>query len=224
MATLDQDEATCADALSTLQSLGHSDDAEPALTAAESRSSYVSISDNDELSDSGKLQTCARQYINVMSNLAAQLSSAASAASRQYAADTATVFGVAGLPGDPATLAISRRDATERVEQVNDSVDLQRLLSSAVTHGDDVLSHAIAEAAVTNRDAATAAAFQNAYPALADAYERIWDITTPTNSSPWGNQQLQRLWALKPAPMQRRMGYEIEQLAAGKTSAGNWNV
>jgi hypothetical protein len=224
MATLDQDEATSTDALGTLQRLGHSDDAEAALSAAESRSSYVTITDNDELSDSGKLQRCARQYINVMSTLATQLSSAAAAASRQYDADTASVFGVAGLPGDPATLAISRRDAAERVSDVSDPTNLLRLLSTAVTHGDGIMARAIAEAAVTNRDGATAAAFQQAYPAQADAIERIWNITAPAKGSPWGNLQLQRLWALKPAPLQRRMGYEIEQLAAGKTSAGNWNV
>lgn len=98
-------------------------------------------------SDTYKITLYARAYCKVMMDLATELTPTANIASTQYKADAAAVFGTAGLPGDPATLVISRRDAGERVADENDSIKLQRLLDQAVLTGDDVLSHAIAEKA-----------------------------------------------------------------------------
>ena len=74
-----------------------------------------------------------------------------------------------GLPGDVASLSISRRDAGDRVAGITDPVQLQRLLAQAVRSGDDVLSRAIAQAAVEQDDAATTNAFTAAYPDLQPA-------------------------------------------------------
>ena len=144
--------------------------------------------------------------------------------STPYAAIAAdTVFGTRGLLGDPGFLIVSLRDAQDRIEGEYDSIKLQRLLDKAVLNGDDIRAHAIVESAVTNGDADTVAAFKSAYPDLADAVDRLWNvaahgITTLDVAMSW------RLGALKPAPLQPLQDYEIAAAAAGQTGVGTWNV
>jgi hypothetical protein len=212
----------CTTALKTLQALGRSTDADPALTTAEA-TSYDGIMSDGSRSDAWKLQACARRYINVITELGNGLTGAANIAGRQYKTDAATVFGTAGLAGDPATLTISRRDAGERVANITDPIERQRLLANAALNGDDVLARAIAESAVQFQDIDTLSAFVGAYPNSADAAQRLWDCATRKVSgadvtTSW------RVAALKPAVLQGLQDYEVVSAALGNASAGAWNV
>ena len=214
--------ADCQTALGTLQRLGCIDRAEPILTDAES-TDYAAIANDTSRSQAWIVGACAQKYIAVMATLARKLTAAATIAGRQDATDAAAVFGVAGLPGDVASLAISRRDAGDRVAQITDRGQLQALLATAVRNGDVVLSHAIAEAAITGGDADTTDMFSDAYPVLAPAVQRLWysqqrAMTGADMVSAW------RIAALKPGPLKPLADYEIAAAAAGNTNAGTWNV
>jgi hypothetical protein len=213
---------TCQTALASLQRLGRSADADTLLTDAEA-TSYDAILNDGTRSDAWKLQTCAQRYTSVMATLARQLTAAATTAGNQDADDAARVYGIKGLAGDVASLSISRRDAGDRVASITDTVQRQRLLAQATRTGDDVLAHAIVEAAIASLDADTTNQFAAAYPALADAVQRLWDsathrMTSADIATAW------RLAALKPVPLKPLQNYEIAAAAAGNTSAGSWNA
>lgn len=90
--------------------------------------------------------------------------------------DASRVFGVEGLPGDAASLVISRRDAADRVAAITDRKELRELLARATRSGDEVLARAVAERAVENDDAATLNAFIADRPHLEAAAERLWNV------------------------------------------------
>ena len=210
-------------ALTTLQRLGRSDQADTLLTDAEQSNSYDYLDNDTEHNDAWKLQRYAATYTGVMSTLARKLTAAANLAGTQDANDAATVYGVKGLAGDVASLAISRRDAGDRVADITDPARLPALLEQAVRTGDDVLAHAIAEAAIKGGDEATADQFAAAYPNLSDAVDRLWSaehrkMTGQDIAVAW------RVSALKPRALASKMDYEIASIAAGQTSAGSWNV
>jgi hypothetical protein len=219
---LDDAIAAARGALATLQRLGHTADAEPPLTQAES-TNYDAIVNDSTRSAAWKLQTCASKYITAMSTLARQLTAAAKIASGQDSTDAANVFGIKGLPGDVASLAISRRDAGDRIAQLTDPIARQNLLATAVRSGDDVLARAIAQQAVETGDASTASAFQEAYPALSAAIERLWNSQAQAQTGVDLMANF-RLSALKPAPLKSLQNYEIASAASGNANAGSWNV
>jgi len=110
------------------------------------------------------------------------------------------------------------RDAQDRVEGEYDSIKLQRLLEEAVLNGDEPRAHAIVENAIDSGDSDTVEAFQRAYPALAEATARLWDVathsmTTTDVTMAW------RLAALKPPALQSLADYEIAAAASGQTNA-----
>jgi hypothetical protein len=212
----------CETALAILQRLGCSDQADPPLTDAEA-TTYDAIINDTSRSQGWIVQTCAQKYISVISTLARKLTAAAASTGRQDAADAAAVFGIAGLAGDVASLAISRRDAADRVTAISDPSQLQALLAAAIRSGDVVLAHAIAEAAITSGDLDTTNQFTDAYPSLNDAAQRLWNAehrkqTGIDMTTKW------RLVSLKPAPLASLQDYEIASAAAGNTAAGSWNV
>lgn len=214
--TITEAQQACRTALSTLQQLGHSADAGPLLDAAAEQgvTSYGVIAADTTHSDSWKTQRYAQVYTSILTGLARELAAAADSASTQYSHDCAQVFGTAGLPGDPAVLAISRRDAGERVAQVNDPTALQRLLDQAVRVSDVPFAHAVVEQAILICDADTVTAFTAAFPALADAVDRLWanatrKIATVDITMGW------QLASLKPAALDSLMDYEIAAAAAG---------
>jgi hypothetical protein len=222
-ALLTESVTACQTALTTLQRFGRSADADDLLTQAESSTPYSAIDADTTRTDAWKLQKYAVAYTNVMSTLARQLTAVADLASRKYKIDAETVFGTRGLPGDPGFLIVSLRDAQDPIEGEYDSIKLQRLLDKAVLNGDDIRAHASVESAVTSADADTVTAFKNAYPDLADATDRLWNvvtkkITTVDVSMVW------RLGALKPPALQPLQDYEIAAAAAGQTSVGSWSA
>ena len=146
-AALTESVKACEDALATLQRLGRSADADELLTEAAS-TSHDAIAADTTRNDEWKLQQYARRYSGTMATLAIKLAAAADIASTKYQDDAARVFGTKGLAGDPATLTVSMRDARERIDAENDSIELQRILDDAALGGDDVFARAIAQKAV----------------------------------------------------------------------------
>lgn len=216
---------SCTTALQTLQRLGQSALAEPLLTEAADEIAAVSspIDLDTSRSDSYKLTAQAKLYINVIGALAGKLTAAANTAGAQDAADAASVFGIKGLPGDVASLAISRRDAGDRASNITDPIQRQRLLKQAARTGDDCLSRAIVQSAFDFNDPDTINAFMSAYPDLAPAVQRLWDAahrkTTAVDlAMSW------QLAALKPPAISSLADYEIASAAAGNTNAGAWNA
>ena len=154
----------------------------------------------------------------MIATLARKLTAAATLAGSKDQDDAARVYGIKGLAGDVASLAISRRDAADRVENT-DTHRLRDLLATAVRNGDEVLAHAIAEWAIKNGDHDIATDFQTAYPNLADAVERLWNaehrkMTGLDITVAW------RVGALNPALLKSLQDYEI----AGQAGVGSWNV
>jgi|SRR4051794_35285275 hypothetical protein len=214
------------DALKRLQRLGLADKADALLDEAENTNIYTALDNDTEHNQDWLRSAYAQKYISVMTSLARKITAAADIAGSQDQDDAARVYGVKGLPGDVASLAISRRDAADRVAKLDIAArpdQLGDLLAAAVRSGDTVLSHAVAEAAIKGGDADTINAFSAAYPALSDEVERLWNaehrrMTTVDIKVAW------RVAALKPSAIGSLQDYEIQRVAAGQSSAGSWNV
>lgn len=125
-----------------------------------------------------KRQRIAAAYLNTRAKVDEQLIKMAGGVARQEKTDAATVFGVRNLPGDPASLSVSRRDAGDRVSQIQDSEELRALLARAERNGDEVLARAIAERALELSDIDTMNDFLGTRPAFDDAAQRLWDQKT----------------------------------------------
>jgi hypothetical protein len=210
-------------ALTDLARLGLSDQANAILEQVANTITYNAIDADTDHNVEWKRRAYAQQYTSLMNTLARRLSSAAKAAGGQDANDAANVLGIAGLKGDVASLGISRRDAAERVANEDDSITLQRLLNQATRIGDECLARAIADKALTNRDADTLNAFAADRPALAPAIERLWN-TQHHKANTLDVKVQMWLAALKPNTIGSLQDYEIEKLAAGQANAGQWNV
>ena len=217
--------AACTTALQKLQRLGQSALAEPLLDEAANEIAAVSspIQADTSRSDSYKQQAQARLYTSVITTLARKLTAAANTAGSQDSDDAARVFGIKGLAGDVASLSISRRDAGDRVADITDPTQRQRLLEQAARTGDDCLSRAIVQSAMDFNDVDTVNQFMTAYSDLAPAVQRLWDSAHRKTDSV-DIAMMWRLGAIKPAPISSLQDYEIASLAAGNTNAGNWGA
>ncbi|MDT0201349.1 hypothetical protein [Nocardioides sp. AE5] len=90
--------------------------------------------------------------------------------------DAQKVFGIAGIPGDQATLVISRRDAGDRVATIARGEELRELLARATRTGDEVMARAIAERALEMGSADTLNQFTADRPEMDSAVERLWNM------------------------------------------------
>jgi len=209
-------------ALSTLQRLGLSDQANALLEQAENTGAYTVLDADTEHNQDWLRSQYARRYSSVMTSLASKLTAAANLASIQDQDDASRVYGVKGLAGDPAVLAQYRGAAADRVADIDLVArpdQIGDLLANAVRNGDEVLAHAIAEAAIKSGDVDTANAFAAAYPDLSGAVERLWTaehrkVTTIDVTVSW------RVAALKPSAIGAMQNYEIQAAAAGQTTPG----
>jgi hypothetical protein len=217
--TLTDAVTACQTALATLQRLGASDLADGPLADAEQSSTYAALDADTDHSQPWLTSAYARRYSSVMAALASRLTAAANTAGKQDATDASNVFGVAGLPGDAASLAISRRDAADRVADVTDPTQRQALLASAVRNGDNTLARALVQAAVESGDLDTVNAFTEAFPELNDAVERLW-IAQHRKSTAVDLTAAFRLAALKPVALGAMQNFEIQAAAAGQTTPG----
>ncbi|MFH6687312.1 hypothetical protein QVL82_00535 [Cellulosimicrobium funkei] len=124
-----------------------------------------------------------------------ELTSLASRVGYDDRADVARAFGIAGLAGDPASLAISMRDAQDRAGKEESSDGLLDLVRRATRNGDEVLARAAAQRAMELRYDKPLHEFCETRPALGSIVENIW------NAQRRGVNRLQwtlQLSALKP--------------------------
>lgn len=97
--------------------------------------------------------------------------------------DASSVFGTLGVNGDEASKIISRRDAGDRVADINDPAELKTLLARATRSGDELLARAVAERALEIQDAPTLEAFMADRPAKTESVTRLWDAERATNDT-----------------------------------------
>ncbi|MGY1845524.1 hypothetical protein [Modestobacter sp. SYSU DS0875] len=181
---------------------------------------YRSISDDHTRTDEFKRQELARHYLSRRKTLESKLTDMASKAIGSDRDDAERVFGVKGLAGDAASLAISRRDAADRVAAVQDRDELRDLLRRATRSGDEVLAHAVAERAVEMQDPETMTQFVADRPTLGSAAERLWNAKQAENRSL--NQRFQMtmlLGSLRPSELGGMYIGDIEMLAAGEPAS-----
>lgn len=150
--------------------------------------SYAAISLDGTRSDDFKREEISRVYDDTKATVASELERMARAARAKSANDAASVFGTSGLSGDPASLAISRRDAGDRVAGAKDRAELQNILERANRSGDEVLARAVAERAYDHQDVDTLNKFLDTRPHLNEAAQRLWnsvDSSGLTQSMQW---------------------------------------
>ena len=156
------------------------DEAEKVISEVVGRANdaYRSVREDPELSDEGKRIRLKQHYEDADRVITERLVKLAKEVTRWDRDDAERVFGTKGLSGDPAALAISRRDAADRVAKVTKREELRELLARATRSGDEVLARAVVEKAMRDRDADTVNQFIADRPALEDATERLWKAET----------------------------------------------
>lgn len=144
-----------------------------AAKSAERR--YAAIRQDATRTDAFKAEEIGRAYDSIDADVTRRIEQMAAPVARAERADLTRLFGVDGVSGDAATLAISRRDAADRVAAAESEAERLRLLETATTSGDEVLARAVAEAAFRNRSQRAFEAFLADRPQLHDAAKRAWD-------------------------------------------------
>ncbi len=97
-----------------------------------------------ELSDHGRAMLLARNYLDAKSKMAELEQTARADDNAQRTRSERAAFGTGGLPGDPATVAVSYRDAQDRAAAITSSTDAAALLARAERSGDEPLARAVA--------------------------------------------------------------------------------
>lgn len=210
----DQLMASIESALARLRAVGRGADAAASITdaATAAADAYNQIRADNTRSASYVTTAVVREYVQRAGTLARQLGTLADRAEQQDGADARRVFGIDGLPGDVASLSISRRDAGDRVADELDAAKLGQLLATATRNGDEVLARAVAERAVQIGAADVLDQFTQDRPALADAVQRLWTAATPrinTNDM----VTLFTLATLRPGEVSRLTPSEFAELA-----------
>jgi hypothetical protein len=93
---------------------------------------------------------------------------------------TRKAFGTDGISGDAGSLAISMRDAADRVAQVENRDELVRLLDGATHSGDEVLARAVARQAFERGDTDLLDTYTSIRPEAAASLGKLRDMTTDT--------------------------------------------
>lgn len=158
-----------------------------------------------------KRSEMAREFITArrrINDLAAK--STAEATNRRRSLES-QVFGIGALSGDAGSLAISRRDASDRVAQLKDEAAALDLLVRADRSGDEPLAQALAERAVVDDWADVANAFVETRPHLKSALSEIWNTKKPGIVSEMAEAQATLI--LKPHELSTIPDHQLEILA-----------
>jgi len=159
------------------------------------KASYDRIKSDTDYTPDARRRRMEEVYQGRRQALDQELTSLASRVGYDDRADVARAFGIAGLAGDPASLAISMRDAQDRAAKEESSDGLVDLVRRATRNGDEVLARAAAQRAMELRYDKPLHEFVETRPALDSIVEDIW------NAQRRGVNRLQwtvRLSALKP--------------------------
>ena len=187
---------------------------------------YAGIRGDEALSDKARQYQLAVQYLNVRDDANKRFASEAERVTRTDRDDAGRVFGVSGLSGDAASLAISMRDAADRVASAEDGDELAELLASATRRGDEVLARAVAERATEQQNAKVMETFLDDRPRLREAGERLWNAKRAQGADRWGITM--KLYELMPAELSSMSDAQIEVIAddppaaAPSSSQSSW--
>ncbi len=97
-----------------------------------------------ELSDHGRATLLAQNYLDAKSKMANLEQTARADDNAQRTRSERAAFGTGGLPSDPATVAVSYRDAQDRAAAITSSTEAAALLARAERSGDEPLARAVA--------------------------------------------------------------------------------
>lgn len=191
------------EAMAVLTRAGQGEEAREIVNraSASAQARYREIEDDDTRTPEYQHDEVQRVYERTRSDVNEKLNKLAETAAQAENRDAVRIFGTADLSGDAATLAISRRDASDRVSAIQSRDELRDLLARANRSGDEVLARAVAEKALDNQDMDTLNAFLADRPRLNDAAQRLWDSVT-AQAQPFENVLL--LSALRPASVGAR--------------------
>jgi hypothetical protein len=173
---------------------------------------YEAIQSNPDLTDTAKQSRQAAQYLSAMADVEKALVSQASRVQLVDHDDASNIFGTKGLDGDPASLAISRRDAADRVAACQNWDERRELLARATRSGDEVLARAVVEHAVTHQDAKTANQYLETRPQHEAGLKRLWEIEAGGDSQAQFAISL-AIHGLRPAALSGLASLDIERLA-----------
>jgi hypothetical protein len=164
------------DAMKTLATGGKTREVRELLAAAADAADrkFAQIRDAADFTDDAKRRHLAIASVRVRYDLDDKLERLAARVVSTDRDDAAAVFGTRGLPGDAASLAISRRDAADRVGALT-AVERRDLLRRATRSGDEVLARAIVERAIEEQDDITVHQFCEDRPELDAPVERLWN-------------------------------------------------
>lgn len=206
------------DSVDELTAAGRRDDILRVLDAAAkaAQADYRAIREDPDLSDAGRRKLLAQRTIAYRDAVDQDLAKIARETAAADQRDAGRVFGTAGLPGDPASLSISRRDAQTRVAAVKDGAELARLLTSATRSGDEVLARAIVQRAVDGQYVSIVNQYMAAHPQTADSVERLWTRAQRAAHTDRGGDfgVTLKLSAVMPAEFHTRRDAELHAAAA----------
>jgi hypothetical protein len=131
------------------------------------------------LTDEAKRARIAAAYVDGTQKMRAlQEQDAARQATRRRSLES-RVYGISTLTGDTASLAISRRDAGDRVARLKTEDEALALLTRAERSGDEPLARALAERATEMDWIRVGNAFLETRPHLDADLNELWHMRTP---------------------------------------------
>ena len=166
-------------------------------TATRAQRQYAEIRKDTSRTPEWQAEELKRVYERVRADLKEKVIEMARGADRDDRQDAVRVFGVGGLPGDAASLAISARDAADRVAQTSSADGLRELLERATRVGDEVLARAVVQRAIEDGQPGIVNAFTDARPELHDATERLWSRARDEDAGSF--DLVMKLLAVRPA-------------------------
>lgn len=173
---------------------------------------YNEIRQDRSRTEDYKKHLFANSYLAARRSIDEELNRLASRVIQIDRDDASNVFGTAGLPGDPASLSISLRDASDRVAGIQEGKDLRELLARATRSGDEVLARACVQRAMEMQSAETVNAFTADRPGLEAATERLWNSQQAEHDS---FSLTMELIAMQPGELSG-MGHDAIEAAAAQ--------
>jgi len=132
-----------------------------------------------------------------------------------------TAFGTSDIPGDPASVSISYRDAQDRADSLNDPNDAARLLARAEQSGDEPLARAVAAKSFEMHSARIGAG-NSAWASVVDDYTATRpraatavQTLAELGSRPNTTRELFSYVLPKPPELGNVSDYQLPALAAG---------
>ncbi|WP_420123719.1 hypothetical protein [Nakamurella sp.] len=211
-------EAEVTEAMNTLAAFGQGAEGQEVLSQAveKARARYDSILADATISEDYRKQLLAKAWQQHGDEVTAKLTSMAKVAAASDVNDASSVFGVKGLPGDVAQLAMSRRDAADRVKDILRGDQLMDLLNQATRSGDEVLARAVADQATQIGDAGVVNKFAADRPHLADKVERLWNVHNRRHDFMQALTTGALISGMKPRGFERSYESEITRRANGE--------